>query len=73
MIRKPKSFIMKRLFTLTALLFVFIVSSSQVPQGFNYQAIARDGSGNPILNTNIPVRLTIRSDSLEGTVFWQEP
>jgi hypothetical protein len=43
-----------------------------VPQGFNYQAIARDGSGNPILNTPLPVTITIQSDSLGGTIFWKE-
>ena len=46
---------------------------SQIPQGFNYQAIARDGTtGDPVLNQSLPVRITIRSDSLSGTVFWQE-
>ncbi|MGB4293082.1 MAG: tail fiber domain-containing protein [Bacteroidales bacterium] len=58
-------------------LFVFIMSSwlfilGQVPQGFNYQAIARDGSGNPIVNTAMPVRITIQSELTGGTVFWQE-
>jgi uncharacterized protein (TIGR02145 family) len=58
---------------LTSLLsFVFYLLSSQVPQGFNYQAIARDGTGNPIINTILPVRITIQSDSLGGTTFWIE-
>ena len=46
--------------------------SAQIPQGFNYQAIARDVSGNPITNYPLPVRITIQSDSLGGTVFWTE-
>lgn len=45
---------------------------SQIPQGFNYQAIARDVSGNPIVNTSLPVRITIQSDSLGTGVIWQE-
>ncbi len=46
---------------------------SQIPQGFNYQAIARDGTtGNPITNQSLPARITIQSDSLSGTIFWQE-
>ncbi|HNY14942.1 MAG TPA: hypothetical protein PKI12_05340 [Bacteroidales bacterium] len=45
---------------------------SQIPQGFNYQAIARDGSGNPIANTALPVRITIQADSLGTTILWQE-
>lgn len=44
---------------------------SQVPKGFNYQAIARDASKNPITNP-IGVRFTIQSDSLGGSVFWVE-
>lgn len=52
--------------------FSFYLLSSQVPQGFNYQAIARDASGNPITNYSLPVRITIQSDSLGGTTFWIE-
>jgi hypothetical protein len=43
-----------------------------VPQGFNYQAVARNASGKLIANTLLPVRITIQSDSLGGTIFWQE-
>jgi len=53
-------------------LFTFGLLFSQVPGGFNYQAIARDESGNPIKNTSIPVTITIQSDSLGGTIFWEE-
>jgi hypothetical protein len=52
--------------------FVIYLASAQVPQGFNYQAIARDATGNPIVGTSLPVRITIQSDSLGGTVFWKE-
>ncbi|MDX9710763.1 MAG: hypothetical protein RBT64_14560, partial [Trichloromonas sp.] len=45
---------------------------SQIPQGFNYQAVARDASGTSIVNTPLPVRITIQSDSLGGNIFWQE-
>ncbi|HPF03301.1 MAG TPA: tail fiber domain-containing protein [Bacteroidales bacterium] len=54
------------------LLFVFYLSTAQVPQGFNYQAIARDGSGNPITATPLQVRLTVQSLADDGTIFWQE-
>ncbi len=56
----------------TLFTFVFYLLSSQIPQGFNYQAIARDASGNPIINTLLPVRITIQSDSLGGTICWIE-
>jgi hypothetical protein len=52
--------------------FVFYLLSSQVPQGFNYQAIARDGSGNPIVNTALQVKIAILSDLVPGTVVWEE-
>ena len=66
---------MKTKLSLTILLsFVFCLLSSQaqVPQGFNYQAVARDMQGNIIKNSSLPVRITIQSDSLEGTIFWKE-
>jgi len=44
--------------------------SSQVPQGFNYQAIARDAAGAVIADRLLPVRITIQTS--EGTVIWEE-
>ena len=52
---------------------------AQVPQGFNYQAIARDGvTGNPIANATIKVKLSILSDTTGfyggtgGVYLWEE-
>lgn len=42
----------------------------QLPQGFNYQAIARE-DGNPVI-TPIGVMLTIQSAADGGTTFWIE-
>jgi hypothetical protein len=56
----------------------FCLLSSQIPQGFNYQAIARDVSGNPITNATIKVKLSILTDTTgffasgSGTYFWEE-
>jgi hypothetical protein len=44
----------------------------QIPQGFNYQAIARDGSGNILPNTPLQAMLYIQSLSTGGTIFWKE-
>jgi trimeric autotransporter adhesin len=58
--------------------FSFYLLSSQVPQGFNYQAIARDGSGNPIGGATIKVRLSLLTDTLGfragtgGAYVWEE-
>ncbi len=47
-------------------------SQAQIPQGFNYQAIARDGTGNILADQLLPVRLTIQTSLVGGTVIWQE-
>ena len=62
-----KTLICKKWLTVlsSAVLFLFVLSYSagQVPQGMNYQAIARDGSGNPIVGATINVKLSILSDT----------
>ena len=64
---------MKTKLILTALLsFVFYLLSSQVPQGFNYQAIARDGSGTILAGKSLPVRITIQTLQDGGTTIWKE-
>jgi hypothetical protein len=45
---------------------------SQIPQGFNYQAIARDGSGNILPNTPLQAMMYVQSLSTGGTLFWKE-
>ena len=45
---------------------------SQIPQGFNYQAIARDATGAVIADQSLPVRITIQTSSTGGTVIWDE-
>ncbi len=64
---------MKTKLLLTSLLsFSFYLLSSQVPQGFNYQAIARDGSGNPITGATMQVKIGILSDTIMNTMVWEE-
>jgi hypothetical protein len=61
-----------KLFLLFLVSFIFCTGEAQIPQGFNYQAVARDPvSGNPIVNTPMPVRLTIQTETAD-TTFWQE-
>lgn len=45
---------------------------SSVPQGFNYQAIARNATGNPITNTAVKVSIAILSDTIANTLVWEE-
>jgi hypothetical protein len=51
---------------------VCIRINAQNPKGFNYQAIARNGSGTPLANQNLQVRLTLQADSIGNTVIWKE-
>jgi hypothetical protein len=64
---------MKTKLPLTLLLsFSFYLLSSQIPQGFNYQAIARDGTtGNPISDP-IDVKIAILSDDDPETIIREE-
>jgi trimeric autotransporter adhesin len=45
---------------------------AQVPQGFNYQAIARDGSGIALSNQALPVKIAIQTSLTGGTLIYEE-
>lgn len=59
-------------FMLSLLLFAATMLNAQAPQRFNYQAVIRDGSGNIVANTNVDLRLTVRTGSATGTSQYQE-
>jgi uncharacterized protein (TIGR02145 family) len=70
---------MKAKLCLSILVFyTFYLISAQIPQGFTYQAIARDIAGNPIANATIKVKLSVLSDTSgfylygDGTYVWEE-
>ncbi|MCK9612478.1 MAG: hypothetical protein PHR81_02035 [Bacteroidales bacterium] len=44
----------------------------QVPGGINFQAIARDITGNPYINSDIQVRLTVIDSAIGGALIYQE-
>jgi hypothetical protein len=53
----------------------FLISSgilAQLPQKFNYQAIARDASGNLIANQSVAFRISILQGTAGGSVVYQE-
>ncbi len=62
---------MKKVLLLIAALFTAI-TFAQVPQGISYQAIALNGSGNPVVNSNVGVRLSILDNSATGTILYTE-
>src|SRR4030042_201574 len=45
---------------------------SQIPQGFNYQAVAHNSAGAPIMNTTIQVKMSILSDTIAPVIEWEE-
>jgi hypothetical protein len=63
---------MKSLVFLFVFIFICNLLSSQVPQGINYQACARDGSGNPISGETIDVMVGILSDTTATPVIVRE-
>ncbi len=56
---------------LTLSLQSFLVEA-QPPAFIPYQAIARDASGNAVLNQNIGLRFSIHDQTITGSVIWQE-
>ena len=74
-IHKLKLIIMKK-----NLLFLFLLIASyklsvinaQVPQSVNYQAVARNTLGIPIMNASVAVRIIIHDGSASGTVVYSE-
>jgi len=52
--------------------FVFIRIVSQIPPGFNYQAVAHTGTGASIQNTTLQVKASILSDTLTQVILWEE-
>ncbi|HHG84292.1 MAG TPA: hypothetical protein ENJ82_06040 [Bacteroidetes bacterium] len=44
----------------------------QVPEGVNYQAIARDANGNIIPNQSISLRMSILENSINGNLVYEE-
>ena len=45
---------------------------SNLPNGISYQAIARDSLGQPLANSNVEVRFTLRDSSVTGSVVYKE-
>lgn len=56
------------------LLFILfpIVITAQVPQAFNYQAVYRDLSGNPVLDQSVTVIISILQGAADGTEVFTE-
>jgi hypothetical protein len=62
---------MKKLFTLLALA-ITLITTAQAPQGFNYQAIVRNSSGQLLLNQDVRVKFNILQNSSKGDIVYSE-
>ena len=64
---------MKRtLLTLLSVLFCAITFAQSVPQGINYQAVARDANGDVLMNQTLTIQFSVISDITTSAVSWQE-
>ena len=63
---------MKNVFLWFAFLMLSLPGIAQAPQAFNYQGIARDASGTPLLTTDIALRIAIKKGALPGTEVYKE-
>lgn len=60
------------LLTLALIIVTGLTAWAQVPQKFNYQGIARNGSGAPIASQALGLRITIHDGSAGGPTVYQE-
>ncbi len=63
---------MKAIFLMISLFAISLTISAQTPQGFNYQGVARDGAGTPLVNTQVSLRISILTAGGQGTTVYQE-
>ena len=62
----------KALLFLTSVLFCALTFAQNVPQGINYQAVARDANGTILQNHFMILKASIYSDTVANTIQWQE-
>ncbi len=65
-----KAIITKKIAMIIALSIVSLIGLAQSPQGFSYQAVIRNGSGEPIANRLIGLKITLQNPSQE--VYYSE-
>lgn len=63
---------MKNIIIIIASICFVTTSFSQSPMGIPYQAILRDANGQPLLNTPVTTRFTLREQTPTGSISYQE-
>lgn len=63
---------MKKLLSLFILNFIVLLGFAQAPQGFNYQAVARNSSGVAVVSQPIGLQISLRQTTSSGTIVYTE-
>jgi len=63
---------MKTNFLLITLLWFSLLAMAQTPDGISYQTIFRDGNGQPYINTQLSVKMTIHAETSAGVIVYSE-
>lgn len=62
----------KSILILSICLTIGFTLKAQAPQGFNYQAVARNNSGVAVTNQSIGLKINLRQDTATGTITYSE-
>ena len=63
---------MKKVFTLSVILFMTWSISAQAPQRLSYQCVVRNANGGLVINQTVGLRVSIIQSTPSGTVVFQE-
>jgi hypothetical protein len=63
---------MKKTYFILTVLLTTLSTFAQAPEGFNYQALARDAAGDIIVNTTIAVQFDLRETIIAGAIIYTE-
>jgi len=56
--------------TLVSALICTIILAQTVPQGINYQAVARDANGDVLMNQPLTIQFSVISDLATSAISW---
>ena len=63
---------MKKALVIVVLMLLFISALAQAPESFNYQAVVRDESNNPITDQAVSFKMSILKESIIGDAVYSE-
>ena len=63
---------MKKIYTILAAVLITANLFAQSPEKMSYQAIVRDGANNPLITTQVGVKISILQSTTNGTVVYTE-